>query len=181
MTCHTVYNQRLLEKSLISHRVKCRMEAVNNLSRPLESWKMLKISLSKQTLIKISESVIPHETLFQHQFGFFVQLTWNVTNVTFIFAPIEIQNLKRKLWGDIAYYAPRLKKWGGHVPRIPHLIAPMAMPIYTSIIKFYGVCFWIRDNQRYRKKQVTFLREPNPWCAAVSHMCTCKILTVSRK
>ena len=25
----------------------------------------------------------------------------------------------------MAYYAPRLKKWGAHVPRVPQQIAPM--------------------------------------------------------
>jgi len=86
MTFLTVYNQRLLEKSLIPHRVRCWTEAVNKLSRPLEIWKMIKIILSKRKLTKISESVIPHQTLFQHQFGFAMHLTWKVTNVTFIFA-----------------------------------------------------------------------------------------------
>jgi len=27
----------------------------------------------------------------------------------------------------MAYYVPRLKKWGGHVPPVPHQIAPMFM------------------------------------------------------
>jgi len=35
MTFLTGYNQRLLQKSLKPHRVKCRTEAVNNLPRPL--------------------------------------------------------------------------------------------------------------------------------------------------
>jgi len=30
-------------------------------------------------------------------------------------------------------------------------------------------------------KPVTYLHEPNPCCAVVSHMCRCKTLTVSRK
>jgi len=30
-------------------------------------------------------------------------------------------------------------------------------------------------------KPVTFLREPNPCCTVVSHMCSCKTITVSRK
>jgi len=30
-------------------------------------------------------------------------------------------------------------------------------------------------------KPVTCLRQPNPCCAVVSHMCSCKTLTVSRK
>jgi len=34
-----------------------------------------KIILSKRKLIKLSESVIPHQTLFQHQLGFAMHLT----------------------------------------------------------------------------------------------------------
>jgi len=30
-------------------------------------------------------------------------------------------------------------------------------------------------------KAVAFLREPNPCCTVVSHMCSCKTITVSRK
>jgi len=30
--------------------------------------------------------------------------------------------------GGIAYYAPRLKKWEGHVPRVPHQTVPMVAP-----------------------------------------------------
>ena len=37
-----------------------------------------------------------------------------------------MQNLKRKKWGRHGILCPpRLKKWGGHVPRVPHQIAPM--------------------------------------------------------
>jgi len=32
------------------------------------------------------------------------------------------------------------------------------MPIYTIIIKFYSVCFWIRDSQRYRKTSYISMR-----------------------
>ena len=53
----------------LPHRVKCRTETVSNLSRSIETCKMLKIILSKLKFIKISESVIPHQTLFQHQHG----------------------------------------------------------------------------------------------------------------
>ena len=52
------------------------------------------------------------------------------------------------------------------------------MPIYTSIIQFYAVYFWIRDNQCYSN---TFLREPNPWYTVVFHMCRSETITVSRK
>jgi len=30
-------------------------------------------------------------------------------------------------------------------------------------------------------KSVTFVREPNPCCTVVSHMCSCKTTTFSRK
>ena len=149
--------------------------------------------------------------------------------------PLQIQNLKIKMWGGIAYHAARLKKWRGHVPRAPYLIAPMivralgssvlladrsecsfcnyrllqgfilyrnlfdfllrlvvlkrlgfqsqkcGIPICTSIIKFYAVCFWIRNQLHFYAKPVTFLREPNPCCTVVSHMRSCKTITVSWK
>ena len=149
---------------------------------------------------------------------------------------LQIQNLKRKMWGGQSILCPPSEKVRGHVPRVPYLIAPMtvsalgssvkladrrecsfcnyrllqgfvlyrnlfdfllrlvvlkrlgfqsqkySIPICTSIIKFYAVCFWIRDSHRYiTAKPVTFLREPNPCCTVVSHMCSCKTVTVSRK
>ena len=45
--------------------------------------------------------------------------------------PLQIQTLKRKKWGDMAYYNPTWKS-GGHVPRVPHQIAPM-QPIMTLV------------------------------------------------
>jgi len=60
----------------IPHRVKCRAEAVNYLSRCPETHKMLKIVLSKLEFIKkISETVTPHKTLFQHKIGYVQHLT----------------------------------------------------------------------------------------------------------
>jgi len=32
-------------------------------------------------------------------------------------------------------YPPRLKKWGGHVPRVPHQIAPMLLQSTAPIPK----------------------------------------------
>jgi len=52
--------------------------------------------------------------------------------------------------------------------------------IYTSIIRLYAVCFWIRNNQRY-SKPVTFLHGTNHDCTVVSHMCRCNTLTVTGK
>jgi len=51
-------------------QVKCRTQAVINLSRSPETCKMLKIASSKPKFIKISEPVIPHQALFQHQRGY---------------------------------------------------------------------------------------------------------------
>ena len=43
---------------------------------------------------------------------------------------LQIQNLKRKkCWGHGILCPPRLKKWGRHVPRVPHQIAPMRKAI----------------------------------------------------
>jgi len=36
-----------------------------------------------------------------------------------------------KQWGDMAYYVPPFRKVGGHVPRVPHQIAPM-LPLYVK-------------------------------------------------
>jgi len=36
-----------------------------------------------------------------------------------------MQNVKRKKWGDMAYYVPPSEKMGGHFPHVPHQIAPM--------------------------------------------------------
>jgi len=49
-----------------------------------------------------------------------------VTNITFIFetSPSTIPKEKR-VGGHGILFPPRLKKWGGHVPRAPHQIAPM--------------------------------------------------------
>jgi len=44
--------------------------------------------------------------------------------------PLQIQNLKRKKWRDMTYYIPHMKKWGGHVPRVPHQIPPMQLEIW---------------------------------------------------
>ena len=41
----------------------------------------------------------------------------------------------------MVYYVPRLKKWGGHVPRVPHTIAPMvvstnfAKTLFAKVLK----------------------------------------------
>ena len=39
--------------------------------------------------------------------------------------PLQIHHLKEKKVGDMAYYIPPTWKSGGHVPGVPHQIAPM--------------------------------------------------------
>jgi len=41
--------------------------------------------------------------------------------------------------------------------------------------------FTLSVSEYVTAKPVTFLREPNPYCTVVSHMCSCKIIAVSRK
>jgi len=53
------------------------------------------------------------------------------------------------------------------------------MPIHTSVKVTLSVSEYVTTN--VTAKPVTFLRQPNPCCAVVSYMCTCKTLTVSRK
>ena len=57
--------------------------------------------------------MIPHQTLFQHEpsnLKSSLHKTWQ-TLLLFL-KPLQIHNLKRKKWGDMAYYTPHLKKWG---------------------------------------------------------------------
>ena len=58
--------------------------------------------------------------------------TWQ-TSLLFL-EHLQIQNLKQKSWGDIAYYVPPTWKSGGllHVSRVPHQIAPM-MPMIGGL------------------------------------------------
>jgi len=80
---------------------------------------MLKIILSIEVKIyKLTESVIPHQTLFQHQLGYVwttIQheklIIQNVKNITFIFETSSNTKPKEKKWGDMTYCVPpRLKK-----------------------------------------------------------------------
>jgi len=48
--------------------------------------------------------------------------TQNMTNVTFIFKPLQMQNIKKKC-GWTILYPHRLKKVGGPGGRVPHLNA----------------------------------------------------------
>jgi len=53
-----------------------------------------------------------------------------VTNVTFSFETSP--NLREKCGGHDMLCSPRLKKWRGHVPRVPHQIAPMLLRVLDS-------------------------------------------------
>jgi len=75
-------------------------------------------------IYKLTELVIPHPTLFQHQLTYVwptIQheklFTQNVTNITFILETSP--NTK-----------PKEKKVGGHIIRVPHQIA--TMPVLPS-------------------------------------------------
>ena len=137
---------------------------------------------------------------------------------------LQIQNLKRKMWGGQSILCPPSEKVRGHVPRVPYLIAPMTVsalgssvkladrrecsfcnytllqgfilyrnlfdfllrlvvlkrlgfqsqkydiPICTSIIKFYAVCFWIRDNHRYSKISYISARTKSMLYCGLSHV-----------
>jgi len=44
------------------------------------------------------------------------------------------------------------------------------MPIHTSIIEVYAVCFWIRDNQRYSKSRYVSSRAKSMLYCGLSHV-----------
>jgi len=127
LTCAAVILSLLQENNLsnsIPRRVKCRTKAVNHLSRS-------KIFIEAK-IYKLTESVIPHQALFQHELGYVrptishessSHKTWQ-TSLLFL-KPLQMQNLKRKKWGSMVYYVPPPEKVGRHVPRVPHQIAPM--------------------------------------------------------
>ena len=52
--------------------------------------------------------------------------TQNATNVTSIFETSPTEKPKEKKMGDMAHYIHTVWK-SGHVPRVPHLIAPMSV------------------------------------------------------
>ena len=103
------------KKSLIPHRVKCRTEAVNNLSRPLETWKMLKLILSKRKLIKISESVLPHQTVSSSPWLRYAS-NMKRDKCHLFLQHLQIQTRKRQMWGNIAYYVLPSEKVRGTRP-----------------------------------------------------------------
>jgi len=116
----------------IPHRVKCRTEAVKHLSRSIETWKMLKIILSKLKLINEQNQWYHTKLCFNINMAM-CGLPSNMknsshktsqTSLLFLKA-LHIQNLKRRKWGGIAYFVPSVWKSGGHFPRVPQQIVPM--------------------------------------------------------
>ena len=135
LTCAAVKLSLLQGNNLsnsIQHGMKCRTEAVKHLSRSLETWHILKIILSK---LKFITNRISYTT---PNFCFIINMAmcglpsntkssshkmWQ-TSLS-LFKPYQIQNLKRKKWGDIAYFIPPTWKSGRHVLRVPLQISPM--------------------------------------------------------
>ena len=61
--------------------------------------------------------------------------TWQTSYL--VLKPLQIQTLREKSGGTWhIIYPPPLKKWWGHVPRVPHQIAPM-LDTSQMIVKFY--------------------------------------------
>jgi len=57
-------------------------------------------------IYRLTESVIPQQTLFQHQLGYETLFTQNVTNITFMFETSPNTKPKEKKVGVIAHYVP---------------------------------------------------------------------------
>ena len=72
LTCAAVILSLLQENNFsnsIPHRVKCRTKAVNHLSQSL-NLKNAKNYFIEAKIDKLSESGIPHQTLFQREIGY---------------------------------------------------------------------------------------------------------------
>ena len=109
----------------ISHRGKCRTEAVR-LSRFLETLKMLKIILSKLKFTNQQNQWYHTKQCFNNNLTMYglpfnmkssSHKTWQ-TPLLFL-KSLQIQNLKRKMWGDTAYYVAPVRKSGGTRPPCP--------------------------------------------------------------
>jgi len=61
-----------------------------------------------------------------------------VVNITFIFGTSPNTKPEEKKWGDMAYYIPPSEKVGGHVPRVPHQIAPMLASRGVGFVYIYS-------------------------------------------
>ena len=91
---------------------------------------MLKIMFEVK-VIKISESEIPYQTLFQHQHGY-VCVTSNMKNSSrktwqtshLVLKPLQIETLREKSKGSRHIMSPRLKKWGDTSPVSPTKLRP---------------------------------------------------------
>jgi len=63
---------------------------------------------------------------------------------------LQIQNLERKKWGTWHIMSPPSEKVGGHVPRVPHQIAPMLIICtktyitWRSDLQLLASVFWLR-------------------------------------
>jgi len=126
----------------IPRRVKSQTEAVKHLSWSLETWKMLKIILSKLKFINKQNQLCHTKLCFNMNLAIdglpsnmksSSHKTWQ-TPLLYL-KPHQTQNLKRKKEGGHGIFcSSRLKKWGGHVPRVPHQIeiAPMTVTSQTD-------------------------------------------------
>ena len=61
--------------------------------------------------------------------------TWQTSLL--VLKPLQIQTLREKSGGDMAYYVPPSTKVGGHVPRVPHQIAPMPTISIKSLTRVH--------------------------------------------
>jgi len=94
-------------------------------------------------MYKLTESVIPHQTLFQHQLGYVwptikhVKLfTQNVTNITFIFETSpNTKPTETKVGGHGILCPPRLKNWGGSSSCPP----PNCAYVYKDMVVIEGI------------------------------------------
>jgi len=106
LTCAAVILSLLQENNLsnsIPYRVKCRTKAINHLSQSLETWKMLKIILSKIKFINYQNQWYHTKLCFNVNLAMWnlrsdmkssSHKTWQ-TSLLFL-KPLQIQNLKRK-------------------------------------------------------------------------------------
>jgi len=120
LTCAAVILSLLQENNLsnsIPHRGKCLTEAVEHLSRSLETIKMLKIILSKLKFTNLQNQWYHTQLCFNINLAMYglpsnmksnSHKTWQ-TSLLFL-KPLQIQNLQRKKWGDMAYYVPPSEK-----------------------------------------------------------------------
>jgi len=61
--------------------------------------------------------------------------TWQTSLL--LLKPLQIQNLKRTKWGDMAYYVPPSEKVGGHVPRVGRSENPLSHHLWVAMLSFF--------------------------------------------